>query len=256
VSSIAGDHVSVKPLEREQARALRAEGLAMKDIARRVGVSVSSVSLWTRDIKLTAEQLAAIAERDRRSPNRRRGTEVRSARARLVREAAQQHGRELARRGDPLHVAGAMLYWAEGTKHRNTLGFCNSDPGMQELFLRFLRTCYAVDDDKVSLAVNCHLGNGISLRQIEDWWLERLALPRTSLRAASVNRPSRASRFRRNTLMYGTVTVRVHSTFIVQSIYGAIQEYSGIDRPEWIDCHPPPQPATKPDPGGAGTGRR
>ena len=27
----------------------------------------------------------------------------------------------------------------------------------------------------------------------------------------------------------------VHSPFIVQSIYGAIQEYAGIDRPEWLD---------------------
>ena len=27
----------------------------------------------------------------------------------------------------------------------------------------------------------------------------------------------------------------VHSTFVVQSIYGAIQEYAGIDRPEWLD---------------------
>jgi hypothetical protein len=29
--------------------------------------------------------------------------------------------------------------------------------------------------------------------------------------------------------------VSVYSTFIVQSIYGAIQEYAGIDRPEWLD---------------------
>jgi hypothetical protein len=30
-------------------------------------------------------------------------------------------------------------------------------------------------------------------------------------------------------------TTAVHSTFIVQSIYGAIQEYAGIDRTEWLD---------------------
>ena len=29
--------------------------------------------------------------------------------------------------------------------------------------------------------------------------------------------------------------IRVNSTFVVQSIYGAIQEYAGIDRPEWLD---------------------
>jgi hypothetical protein len=44
-----------------------------------------------------------------------------------------------------------------------------------------------------------------------------------------------ASRFKRNTLIYGTARLRVCSTFIAQSIYGAIQEYSGIERPEWLD---------------------
>jgi hypothetical protein len=29
--------------------------------------------------------------------------------------------------------------------------------------------------------------------------------------------------------------VTVNSTAIVQSIYGAIQHYAGIERPEWVD---------------------
>jgi hypothetical protein len=39
----------------------------------------------------------------------------------------------------------------------------------------------------------------------------------------------------RNVLVYGTARLCVHSTFLVQSIYGAIQEYAGFDRPEWLD---------------------
>jgi hypothetical protein len=31
-----------------------------------------------------------------------------------------------------------------------------------------------------------------------------------------------------------TARVCLYSTFVVQSIYGAIQEYAGIDRPEWL----------------------
>jgi hypothetical protein len=36
-------------------------------------------------------------------------------------------------------------------------------------------------------------------------------------------------------LPYGTARVSVCSVVVVQSIYGAIQEYAGIDRPEWLD---------------------
>lgn len=40
---------------------------------------------------------------------------------------------------------------------------------------------------------------------------------------------------RRNKLPYGTCKVVVSRTAIVQHIYGAIQEYAGFDRPEWLD---------------------
>jgi hypothetical protein len=34
--------------------------------------------------------------------------------------------------------------------------------------------------------------------------------------------------------VHGTGRLAVASTAVVQSIYGAIQEYAGIDRPEWL----------------------
>src|SRR4051812_21527510 len=43
-----------------------------------------------------------------------------------------------------------------------------------------------------------------------------------------------AARWRRNVYVYGTAAIRVDSTFLVQSIYGAIQEYGGFERPEGL----------------------
>ncbi len=129
-----------------------------------------------------------------------------------------------------------MLYWAEGAKRRNSVCLTNADGDLVDVFLRFLRTCYGVGDDRVTLSVNCFLGNGLTIEEIHDWWLARLALPSSCLRAPSINRPSSASkRLKGNVLPYGTARIAVHSTFIVQSIYGAIQEYAGIDRPGWLD---------------------
>jgi transposase len=55
----------VKTRERELARHLRRnEGAAINEIARRVGVSKSSVSLWVRDIELTEAQRQALLERN------------------------------------------------------------------------------------------------------------------------------------------------------------------------------------------------
>jgi hypothetical protein len=128
-----------------------------------------------------------------------------------------------------------MLYWAEGSKSRNKVTFTNSDASMVRHFLRFLRECYEVDDDRMTLSVNVHLGNGLTLAQIESWWLSELALSDTCLRAPAVNRTSSSSLGRRPPLIYGTARLATGSTFIVQSIYGAIQAYGNFERPSWLD---------------------
>ncbi|MDX6641432.1 MAG: hypothetical protein QOF12_2443 [Solirubrobacteraceae bacterium] len=132
-----------------------------------------------------------------------------------------------------------MLFWAEGSKCRNAVRFTNSDADMLRTFVAFLRRCYGVASERITLTVNCYLNNGLSIDEIHRWWLDKLELPQSSIRTPAIGRASRASRFRRNTLVYGTARVAVHSTVIVQSIFGAIQEYAAIERPEWIDCTPP-----------------
>ena len=59
-------------------------------------------------------------------------------------------------------------------------------------------------------------------------------MPRSCLRKGAVNRTSKASLGRRPPLVYGTARVTVCSTFLVQSIYGALQAYGGFERPDWL----------------------
>jgi hypothetical protein len=60
-------------------------------------------------------------------------------------------------------------------------------------------------------------------------------LPRAQLCTSHVNVYSKYSQKKRtNKLPYGTSRITVHSTEIVQSIYGAIQEYGSFERPEWL----------------------
>lgn len=231
------EHLFVKTEERHLARRLRRErGLPVREIAGIVGVSVSSVSLWVRDVPLTPKQEAALDARNPVRSGQRLGTVNNSRRCRELRVAAQQDGRERARAGDADFIAGAMLYWAEGSKRRNTVAFTNADADLVAVFIRFLRIFYVVADDRVTLSVNCFVENGLTIEAIQDWWLERLDLPAACLRKPAVNRLSSASkRLKGHILPYGTARVCVHSTSIVQSISGAIQEYAGIDRPEWLD---------------------
>jgi hypothetical protein len=129
-----------------------------------------------------------------------------------------------------------MLFWAEGSRRRNAVVFTNSDPEMVRYFVSFLRCYYGVADESFAVTCNLFADHLERQREIEDFWLDALELPTSCLRKSTVNVYSKYSqKKRKNRLPYGTVRVVVHSTELVQQIYGAIQEYGGFERPEWLD---------------------
>jgi hypothetical protein len=223
---------SMRTAARIEARRLRSvEGRSVKDIAQAVGAPQSSVSLWVRDVALSVEQRDNLVCRARA-----RRTRSRAAHYRERRLEYQADGRRRARNGEPLYVAGCMLYWAEGSKSKNAVQFVNSDPAMARYFVDFLRTYYDVRDDSFCISCNLFADHLEHQQEIELFWLDTLGLPATCLRKSTVNAYSKYSKKKRQgRLPYGTVRVCVHSTAIVQSIYGAIQEYGGFERPEWLD---------------------
>jgi len=228
----------MKTAEREEARRLRtAEGRSVKEIARLVGVSRSSVSIWVRDIELRPEQEAVLLARNPAYNGQRNGSAANRERGRARRRGYQQRGRLLARRGDVLYLAGCMLWWAEGARSRHSVCFTNSDPEMARFFVRFLRDCFGVQSHAISIYCNLFADHEERQREIEQFWLEHLGLSSSCLRKSSINTYSRYTKKKRtNKLPYGTCRIVVYSTEIVQTMYGSIQEFAGFDRPEWIDC--------------------
>jgi hypothetical protein len=217
----------MKTEERAKARELRKDGWSLKRICVELGVSKGTASRWVRDI-LLPEKLSS-------APRNNRGPEVRRLRAREKRRQWQEEGRRDAKAKDWLHVAGCMLFWAEGARRKNTVRLTNSDPDMVAFFMRFVRESLGVDDEKVSIAIHCHTNNGLSVKEIESRWLQVLGLPNSSLRKTQINRVSKWSKKRGNILKYGTCNVVIHDTRLSQKLHGAIQEYAGARKEDWID---------------------
>jgi hypothetical protein len=214
----------------------RNEGRSIREITKLVGVSKSSVSLWVRDIELTREQHEALRKRNVAYDRQNLGNKIWSAQCRDRRVTWQEGGRAAARRGDPFHAAGCMLYWAEGTKTRNAAQMTNSDPEVLRFFVRFLRQYFQVPDDQFAVTCNLFADHLARQEQVERFWLDTLGLPPSSLRKSIVNVYSKYSqKKRKNILPYGTCRVSVSRTQVVQTIFGAIQEYGGFERPEWLD---------------------
>lgn len=208
----------------------------MKEIARLLGVSRSSVSLWVRDVPLTDDQRAELVRRNPIYNGQRLGARRNAALGHARRAGYQREGRARAATADALYVSGCMLFWAEGDKRRDCLRLGNSDPALLRYFVTFVRTNFHLADRDFRVTCNLFADHESRQREIEDFWLRTLDLPRTCLNRSIVNRYSKYSqKKRRNKLPYGTARVAVYRTEIVQTIYGSIQELAGFDRPEWLD---------------------
>ena len=194
------------------------------------------MSRWVRDIALTEEQRALLHARNPAFNGQLAGSIANAEKGRRRRAEAQAAGRARAATGDPLFVAGCMLYWAEGDKSRCSARLSNSDPALVKFFGRFLRECFDVADDRFRVTCNLFADHLDRQSEVEHFWLDLLGLPRDCLCKSIVNSYSKYSQKKRaNRLPYGTVRVAVHDTVIVQTIYGGIQAIGGFTREEWLD---------------------
>lgn len=228
----------MKTVERDLARRLRREqGLPLNEIARIAGVSKSSVRYWVRDIELTDAQHERLRAMNPAYNRQLNGSKTIARRSRAKRRAAQEHGRALAQKREPLHVAGCMLYWGEGAKSPKTqVCFSNSDPEMVKLFVKFLRTYFDIQPENIRISCHLFADHVERKRQIERYWLDVAGLSDESLRKSVVNLYSRSSKRKRvNKLPYGTCQVVLSRVHVLQSILGSIQEYGGFDRPAWLE---------------------
>ncbi|MFE4381934.1 hypothetical protein [Streptomyces cyaneofuscatus] len=143
---------------RAKARELRLQGMTYDQIQVELGCSKSSISLWVRDLpkperKRSREESSAIGRRGWEATLQRRDVERQAQKQQAADEVGAMTDREL-------FLLGVGLYWAEGTKSKpyrtqERVTFVNSDPGMIEAFLAWLRLV-GVNDEHLRFHVLIH----------------------------------------------------------------------------------------------------
>jgi AcrR family transcriptional regulator len=203
-----------KLAERRQARQLRRAGLPLAEIAARVGVSKSSVSLWVRDVEFEGPLVRTVRGR-RRDPNalqRRKQGEI----ERLLEEGRVRIGRLSERE---FLVAGVALYAGEGTKGDGRVRFVNSDPRMVVFFCTWLRHFFEVDESRIRLAL--HLHQGLDLEAAMAYWSALTGIPE-----AQFTQPYRAvpdPSIRHAKHVHGCVTVSYSCSATHRAIMGLVR---------------------------------
>ncbi|MFI1500737.1 hypothetical protein [Streptomyces platensis] len=174
---------------RARARELRRQGLTYDRIQVELGCSKSSISLWVRDLP-KPKPLRTPAEQARIAREKRWEHElaVRDRERRETKSAATQEVGDLSDR--ELLFAGAALYWAEGAKdkpykRREHVQFVNSDPGVIEVFLAWLRLL-GVEPDRIAYRVMIHVTADVAAA--ERYWAALVGVDVAALQKTTIKK--------------------------------------------------------------------
>ena len=221
----------MKKEEKEYARFLRKTGMSLNAIVAELGVSKASVSLWVRDIQLSAQQKRKITAHGARVEvvEKRRSSRIRGTvkRHRTIIDAAKLQIPTISRQ--ELLLIGAALYWGEGGKtNKGMARLSNSDPNVIRFMMKFFREVFDVPQKKFRGHV--HTFSHLNAHEAERYWSNISGIPRNQFFKTYV-KPSIASKGLKDSLPYGTFQIYVCDTAIFLTIKGWIERLAELGSP-------------------------
>ncbi len=201
-----------KVVERARARELRAQSWTLQAIADELGVAKASVSTWVRDVEFTPRPRNRGHPAGPRHPMRlRKEAEIERCRVEAEAWVGSISERELA-------MFALALYAGEGSKGEGSLIFANSDPLLMQVFIRWLRRQFVLDER--SFRVRLYLHADLDLAAAIDHWSAVLDIP-----AEQFGKPYRAvvdETMRVNRHEFGCASLVYHSRRIQRSVMAMI----------------------------------
>lgn len=185
---------------KEKVALLRTQGKSYAEIRKEFPIPKSTLSVWL------GEKCAGIFDRKAQLTHlkRVRPLALRAIQKRVLTENAHfsKIGKEIAAKisADTNFYKAmlAMLYWAEGAKHRQVSGlkFVNTDPKLALLYLSLLRKSYEIDEAR--LRIRLHLHSYHHQEKSIDFWSQLLQVPRSQFGKLYIKPRSKTRKFREN----------------------------------------------------------
>ena len=205
-----------KSKEKNKALELRQKGKSIKDIAKRLKIAKSTVSLWCRDIKLTPEQIQRLHEKMVKSSykGRMKGARIQYERRLKKIEAWKRKGIErigkLSNRD--LLIAGLALYWGEGAKKKRGVSFSNSDPEMIKFMTKFFRKVWKINKSRFTGYIGINKIHKNRIEEVENYWSRVTKIPREQFTKTTLIKAKNRKNYKNFPLHYGTLTVRIRKS--------------------------------------------
>lgn len=223
-----------KVKEKQQALIMRRNGESIKEIAKALGVSKGSVSLWCQEIELTIQQKRRLKEKQIQAGAYGREIGAKSNKKKRLNaiEAYKFNGlKNIGTLSDrDLLLLGIGLYWGEGIKSRSGMAaIVNSDPDIIKLSHRWFRKCFQVHDSEFRPYVYVSAHHHDRANDIVKFWSTELRIKVEYFKIILLkNRPKK--RYENHDNYYGVIHLRVRkSTDLKYRILGLIDACRAVD---------------------------
>lgn len=221
-----------KSAEKIKARELRKKGYSIKQIAKRLKVSVGSASSWCKDVELTPEQIK-ILEQHSRDPyygKRRkyfdflkRTKELKIGK--LKRQGVNKVGKLTKRE---VFLVGSALYWAEGFKKDKQAGLANQDPAMIKFFIKWLQECFGYKLSDLTARTTMNISHKHRTDEINRYWSLITSIPSSEFGNPIYQNFKWKKIYENPNEYYGVLRIKVRrSQDFLRKIYGFIEGLKG-----------------------------
>lgn len=199
--------------EKILARKLRKQGKSIKNIAKIINVSKSSISLCCNDILLSdlqKENLSKInlqkIKKGFNIANENRKKE-RIDRVNFYKTIGIEKVGKLSSR--ELFLVGSALYWAEGDKKQRRVVFINSDPEMILILIQWLKFCLNIPKERLYCRVEINQTHQKRLSDIQSYWAKLTNIPLSQFRLPSFKKSKINKIYQNNQNYYGSLQITV-----------------------------------------------
>lgn len=108
-----------------------------------------------------------------------------------------------------LFLVGAALYWAEGSKKNRRTEFANSDPGMINLFIRWLKECLHINHEDIYCHVSINEDHKERIKVVEKHWSEITGISLSDFTSVSYKKVKNKKFYENFNHHYGTLFLKV-----------------------------------------------
>lgn len=213
---------------KQKCQNLRITGKSFREISKELNIPLSTVFLWTKNIKLSSKQIRVNHQKslDILQKTRKLAQKIKKEKYINNNEINKKIGLKMVGEINKQSINGiiAALYWGEGFKKDSRLGLANSDPQVIRLFIYWLVKIAKVPVEEIRLRVGVNILFKDRVDIINKYWSDITNIPLSQFQKPFFQNTKITRVYPNYNTYYGVLRVRANGqNHIFQQLLGMVE---------------------------------